>query len=339
MKALVQFCNFFTLGISFFACAQARAQNCDSVLIQQIDWSKTSDSQVSAWVEAIDDRSYESAKTAAGGQAYFNMFSGSYESFKEKRTAFLADRSSFNSRDNAREAYKASLSSDQVSAWVSCKGSNPELLVTYQDVDREGAFIVLHWGASAAIGGLKGLTANFSGTQDTPDLSHLENFSGEETLLVKRAVENGPIRGIVSGSAGVNGQRFSAKVYVPAFRTAVIVVPVRPPTMRLQLDGKTAVSIAFWSGGNASERWNCLNPPSDEFDQIILQTRDEGLGKRRGACVGSGSYCDSAGESCTDQIVVKGCLVSRRWHDAYKVYLQRVGLAYSKESLCDENVK
>lgn len=315
----------------------AYAQDCDAILVNQISWENTSESQFRSWLQMIDERSYSVSQQKAGGSAYGGMFSGNYESFKDKRSSYLRNESRIEDIRLAREAFKSSLMPEQVSAWLTCTSGKLEFAVTYENVDTNGATIVLNWPGGSMAGPMRDLSSSFDGVQVAPDIASLGSFDGRRSFIVKRSAPNSAIRGTVSGKAGVGPTSLTANVYVPSM-PITNTVDIIPKRMMLSLNGRVLTSTAYWSGTDHHQSWDCITSPEDS-EMVVLETRDDWLGRRRGACVGPGSFCDSHREGCSDKVVLRGCTVSREWHEWYKGYLTKVGLTYSREAVCDPNAR
>lgn len=107
-----------------------------------------------------------------------------------------------------------------------------------------------------------------------------------------------------------------------------------PERLIVALDGKVSQSIATWADGTRSRSWNCIEVP-DGFDLVIVRSHRVNLGRRRGQCVGPGSYCNSTSEYCIDETVDSGCYVNNKWHEWYKAAIGRIGAPYSRAAVCD----
>lgn len=327
-KIVVVLCALFWGG----AAASAQTDNCDGVLINQISYLRASDRHSESWLRIIDENSYSAAKQKAGASIYSGWFSGSYSNFNTKRNQYFSQTGSTMSRETAFEEYKSYLSESQVQAWVACKGGAAGIAAHYRDVDSIGATIVLNWQAGSGIGPLRNVRFELIGVTKQPEMSTTQ-LLGEESFLVERRSADTPIRGKITGVAGWDNKNYQATIYIPAYQVQTV---VRPPLKIVTSVANVIVkSTARW--GNGSRSWNC-EASNAERELIVIGTQDRNIGRRRGRCVGQGSYCNSHNEYCFETIATAGCYVSRRWLDWYKGQLEAIGEPYQRNRVCDPTV-
>jgi hypothetical protein len=311
----------------------ANAQDpCDAVLVNQVSFLAAQDKQSESWLRIVDESSYSAAKQKGSASIYGNWFSGDYQNFKTKRDRYFSQSAGSVSRESAVEEFKSYLSESQVQAWLACKGTAATITTHYKDVDAVGATIVIKWPAGTAIGPLREPRFQLIGVTEAPRFSS-STFAGETSFLVERRTADTPIRGSVSGIAGFDGRAFQATIYIPPYREPT---NVKPPLKEVtSLRNVIVRSTAYW--GNGSAGWDCEKATADK-ELIVISSRDNNIGRRRGRCVGRGSFCNSHNEYCVETVATAGCYVNRRWLDWYRGQLEALGEAYRRESVCDPSV-
>lgn len=283
----------------------AQANTCSEVLISQTESRSFNSEMELSWLTMIDSSNYATAKLSGGGK-YLDMFSGNFSSFFEKRKKYLDQKSFKLKRNEAEEVFKSHLTDQQISAWLECKRSNREIALYAKDIDKFGATLVIEWPSQGDIGPLTETKVNIDNAQAVTELPAGE-FSGTSRTLLTRVKPEAPIRGTVSGKAGVVKSNYSADIYIPAY--APEVDRIEPVKVVVTQNGVVKKSIAYWAHGKASASWDCL-PSSSGMDLIEINVAGQNRGRSRGKCVGKGSYCDSHGESCRDEIITQGCFVN-----------------------------
>jgi len=111
--------------------------------------------------------------------------------------------------------------------------------------------------------------------------------------------------------------------------------PPEPQKFVIDLAGTVHTSIATWASGTKRREWNCLEPRIG-FDSVIAREEEKNIGKKRGQCVGPGSYCDSTSEYCIESVIREGCFVNTEWHDWYKATTARLQHQYLEEAVCQK---
>jgi len=99
--------TFLLLVLCDHARATAQGDTCDHALIPQITSLEKQEAAKSSWFMLVSESNYEQAKTAAEGQAYFQMFSGSYASFVAKRREYFQNQGLEQSYDKSLADYKS----------------------------------------------------------------------------------------------------------------------------------------------------------------------------------------------------------------------------------------
>lgn len=316
-------------------CGTAEAADCDSVLIPQISNLSENSRASLSWLALVDRNNYAQAQQSASAMGVFagGMFQGNYDNFSARRSRHFSQNSYSSNVEQAREEFKSNFSRDQLEAWVGCMRAANSLIITYDQVDANGAMINVEWKASPLVGPLSHYNFRVeSGVVRNPRSPAVLN--GMAQYYIRRPSDaSSPIRAIASGVSGVNNQRFAASVYVAPIPTAQEIVPER---LVVSLNNRVLRSIARWGRGTRQASWECIQADSG-FDMVVISTSQRILGRRRGACVGRGSYCNSQGEGCIDIVIASGCLVSTRWHAWYRSRLERERLPYTTAGACVPN--
>jgi hypothetical protein len=203
MEFTVCLTNKFTAAIFFVLIslpvgASANSGKCDSILIQQTSSVSLSQNSKLSYLKIVTRENYEEAKRGAQGQAYANLFSGSYDEFIVKRQRFFTSTSYQRSLSLAREEFKSFLNEGQISGWVACMQSNNEMYSHFKDVDTENATLVIGWEAPASLGALSNVEFRLQ-YGSTKDSVSQDNFAGEEPLIIERDSTNHTIRGHIKG--------------------------------------------------------------------------------------------------------------------------------------------
>jgi hypothetical protein len=107
-----------------------------------------------------------------------------------------------------------------------------------------------------------------------------------------------------------------------------------PKRYLVPLDGIQSRSVATWANGTRSASFDCPREHPVDFDLVVVAETSQNIGKRRGKCVGGGSYCDSTTEYCVEYFFKDACYISSEWHAWYKSHIAEVGIPYSKEAVC-----
>ena len=333
--------RFAAVGITLFVgfllvriANAAESAACDSVLVQQSANLKENNSAFLSWLQIIDEATYNRAQTdaAASGLTAYGMFEGDYKTFSEKRRRYLSTNNYVQTRNNAREEFKSYLTTDQISAWVKCKQDHLELVLYYKDVDQQGATLVLDWTPPGAVGELNSIRIEFPDGKPSPALAALHSLNGIREFPISRKPVGASIRGSVGGRAGINHSDYSASVYIPKFDSDKSTIA--PERLIVSQAGQVRESTAYWASGKGKASWICIKVP-DGFDLVVAEDYPRNLGQHRGACVPGKPYCDSLHEGCTDTVIKRGCFVNRKWHEWYKANAARLGIPYSKATVCE----
>jgi hypothetical protein len=326
------------LGIAFFAvwtipAQSAESNSCDAVLVQQSSNLKENNDAFLSWLQIVDQENYSKAKTtaSASGITSYGMFDGDYSNFKEQRSKYFSHSHYVQTVSNARESFKAYLSPEQVAAWVACKHGAQELVVYYKDVDQQGATLVLEWNPGPAVGELTSIHSSFP-LGVSADLSTLHSLNGIREFPIRRSPTGAAIRGTIAGKAGANKSDYSGSVYIPKFDDSD--GGTGPDRLLVSQANVVRESIAYWAKGRFSASWTCIRVP-EGYDLVVAEEKRRDLGIHRGACVPGPPFCDSLHEGCSDMVIVKGCLVSTRWHNWYKATALKSGVPYSKYAVCE----
>lgn len=292
------------------------------------------------------------------------MFSGDYDEFNKQRQKYTEGRQLNLDTTRSREIVKSYLDPAQTEAWVNCMRADNEIIVTYNNIDKLSATVTVAWEPrEAGAGPLKKVKVtpyegSFSGSTKPTIIAEL---FGKQTYVISRPTINGTIRATVNGTTkgGYFSSSHSADIYVPA----VIENLNKPPKKyTVSLKNEVLSTNAYWAGAQhpqpnqlkdppvtqitedilnnkyypaRSAHWICPKmTPTSGLDLVIATVDLRYLGKRRGLCTGPGSYCDSTGENCVDEIVRVGCFVNTDWHLWYKRKLKEENLPYAPAAVC-----
>lgn len=325
------------------ACAE-QADPCDSVLVNQFVSTSATSNSLYAWLKLIDSTTYDEARHSAKGQAYENLFSGSYDDFTKKMSAYRSTDAGIATHSDAREAFKSYLSPEQVSAWRDCKLGHLELIASYDKIDESGAILTLIWSPpgdlSGAIGPLKITQVNFARGTAPQDLRSLKEVNGSVSFVLTRPSSGAAIRGAITGVTERNNKSYAAGVYIPA----VIKIVAVPEPQRGYQDkkGEVVTSFAYWNNGAANKSFDCIAPQSGKV-LIVASTTDVNRGMNRqghskgppGCVPWAQHWCQTLGEFCIDRHIQEGCLVNDVWDRWWKDKLEKSGLPYSKAAACE----
>lgn len=178
-------------------------------------------------------------------------------------------------------------------------------------------------------------------------------FSNQEDVILKRNEPRQSIRGVFKGTTGVARVTKSASFLVPSIPEKVIDPPRRDV---VNVAGYILQSIARWPAGGKRRNvavFECLVPAGTSlaygqreipanFDLVVIKggTKYNELGRSLSQCVPPGQrFCDSYRESCANEEIVRGCFVSRDWHQWYKANFRLIGANYSEELVCSAVLK
>ncbi len=310
---------------------RAQAGPCDSVLIQQTEFIKKDFRQTLSWLSLVNESNYEQSKRSAGIEV-FGYFGADYSSFDENRRKLFSEQRYNLSTSDSREAFKASLTDNQVAAWAECMGKQTQLFFFYRDVTPISATVVVRWTAPAAVGPIIVETLDLPDGASTP-IQPGQSFSGERAFIIRRESANRELRGLMNGIAGLDGASYQASFLVPKWEEKQNAEIVRPIRYAVPLRDYALRSRGFWDGGRQHTPFNCADAVPTGMERIELQVETRNTGKSR-TCGVPSPYCDSAGEFCEVDILVRGCYVNRVWLDYYRELARRESLPFSNESVC-----
>lgn len=299
----------------------AWADGCDAVLTESYQYSNTSSEYQYAWLNSVTDSTYTKAKQTAGAK-YSNLFSGDYSAFKSKLSQRMSNESvSINARE-ASEILKIGLTPPQIDAWSKCRSAGLELAVTYKDVTRDAATIVLSWlRTNAFIPPLTDIRIDLRNA--TLDADAPLSVDGTKSLLITRMDASKPIRGTISGKAesGAQIKTVEAYVYIPMESDV-------PKKRIVPLANYIYRSVAHWRAG--SKAFDGPPPPAGK-ELVIVEEAANNIGKHRGKYVPGAPYCDGYHEYCVEHTVVKGCYINTDWHTWYTNNV----VVYQKADVCE----
>ncbi|WP_338518427.1 hypothetical protein [Alteromonas gracilis] len=109
----------------------------------------------------------------------------------------------------------------------------------------------------------------------------------------------------------------------------------KEPKKRVQsLNGIQYKTIGRYSDHKIAKDFLCDLKKRNDQDLIVIQTRDENIGKSYGRCLTDFAFCNGAGESCVEQYFVQACFINKDWHNWYKEFNELIGRPYTKEGVC-----
>ncbi|MDH0647538.1 hypothetical protein N5D48_16350 [Pseudomonas sp. GD03858] len=329
-----------TLIINF---ARAESSDCSSVLKLQ-EYRNSSDYSLNmAYLHLVDESNYESAKKSASA-SYADLFSGSWDEFKTKRSQRFEKLDYNVDINDSREVYRASLSPEQISGWLSCMRQSAQPIIWYGHTDKLGADLEIEWQPTEDLGPLKDLEfSSRSGVaQNLP-----KQIKGKYGFHISRSVAGNAISGSVNSFTRSyfweQKQLRSVRIFVPPIKESAPSTP--PEKISVSMDNKIISSWAYWAGKHYPENTSLYRTEFSCFtgekgmdmvrvtpDKIIHLPR-----RTKGYCVPNPSnYCDAGDESCTDIAISTGCLINKTWHDWYNKKMAASGLDYSASQVCDK---
>jgi hypothetical protein len=180
------------------------------------------------------------------------------------------------------------------------------------------------------------LSWNISGTNSCKDaLPKVGQQIGSSGYLIQ-CNRNPKETVLISANVKTGGKNIKG-VELPAYVVSKPTKKQLPKRTIFNLSGQLYKSIGYWAHGTHKNTFNCKLDIPKGYELVVVSTKSQNIGKKRGVCITNQDYCNSAGEYCVEVFFDKACYVNSEWHSWYKEHTKQFGIPYNKKTVCQKN--